>query len=91
MRSTVVRVQGEGTIVLPRELREKYGVGDGEALTLIDLGGGSILLTRRSRVSELADEAARLAAEDGVSLDDMLTALDEERTEYYRSRYGTGS
>jgi hypothetical protein len=56
--------------------------------TLIDMGDGSFLLTPHvSQVNRLGDRVAEMMAEDGVSLYDLLAALDEERQKYYQERY----
>jgi hypothetical protein len=52
------------------------------------LGEGTFLLTSQlSRVAHLGDRVARLLDEDGVTLYQMLAALDEEREIYYREHY----
>ncbi len=54
---TTLQIRSKGTITLPSELRNKYGLEEGEVLNIIDLGNGSFLLSpRRSRVDELADK-----------------------------------
>ena len=54
---TTLQIRSKGTITLPADLRNKYGLEEGEVLNIIDLGNGSFLLSpRRSRVDELADK-----------------------------------
>ena len=86
--ATTVQIRGKGTVTLPIELRRKYGLEEGDVITLIDLGGGSILLTPFvTRVDRLGDRVAQAMTEEEVSLDEILTALDEERERYYQERY----
>ena len=88
MTTVTVRVRRKGVITLPVELRRQYDLKEGDVLTLFDLGDGSFLLTPQvSQVDILADQMARLMAEDGVTLEDMLDALDQEREAYYRDHY----
>jgi bifunctional DNA-binding transcriptional regulator/antitoxin component of YhaV-PrlF toxin-antitoxin module len=83
-----VQVRRKGVITLPIELRRQYGLGEGDVLTLVDIGEGSFLLTPRvSRVAHLGDAVERLMAEQGVTVEEMLEALDEERESYYREHY----
>jgi len=83
-----VQVRQRGTITIPRVLRRKYQLGEGDVFTLVDLGEGSLLLKRgQSEVERLGDQVATILAEEGVALDDMLQALDEERERYYREHY----
>lgn len=86
--STTIQIRSKGAVTLPIELRRKYGLGEGDIITLIDLGDGSFLLTPiLPQVDRLGDRIAQTMAEEGVSVDEILTALDEERKRYYQERY----
>jgi bifunctional DNA-binding transcriptional regulator/antitoxin component of YhaV-PrlF toxin-antitoxin module len=86
--TTTLQIRSKGTVTLPIELRRKYGLDEGDVITLIDLGDGSFLLTPIvTQVDRLGDRVARAMAEAGVSEDELLAALDEERERYYRERY----
>ena len=79
MATTTIQVRKKGSLTLPIELRAKYGV---------DMGDGSFLLTPRvSQVNCLGDRVAEILRDENVSLDDLLTTLDEEREQYYKDRY----
>lgn len=86
--STTIQIRGKGAVTLPIELRRKYGLDEGDIITLIDLGDGSFLLTPIiTKVDRMGDRVAQAMAEEGISLDEILTALDEERERYYQERY----
>lgn len=80
---TTLQIRSKGTITLPSELRNKYGLQEGEVLNIIDLGNGSFLLSpRRSRVDELSDKIRVELELRGESLESMLTTLREVREDY---------
>jgi len=55
---------------------------------MIDLGGGSVVLTPTiSRLVRPGDKVVEILREEGVSLDELLDDLDEERERYYQERY----
>ena len=86
--STTIQIRGKGTVTLPIELRRKYGLDEGDIITLIDLGDGSFVLTPIvTKVDRLGDRVAQAMAEEGISLDEILNTLDEERERYYQERY----
>jgi len=88
MTTNTIQVRKKGAITLPADFRSRYGVGEGDVFTLIDLGDGSFLLTPRvSQVNRLGDRVAEILQEEGVSLDDLLNTLDGERERYYQERY----
>jgi bifunctional DNA-binding transcriptional regulator/antitoxin component of YhaV-PrlF toxin-antitoxin module len=88
MNTMTVQIRRKGLITLPVELRRQYGLGEGDVFTLVDLGDGSFLLTPRvSQLARLGGQVARLMEEEGVTVEEMLEALDEEREDYYREHY----
>ncbi len=83
-----LQIRSKGTITLPASLRKKYKLEEGEVLTVIDLGEGTILIKPMvSQVNKLSSQIARRLKEENVSLDDLLQALDEERKIYYKEHY----
>jgi bifunctional DNA-binding transcriptional regulator/antitoxin component of YhaV-PrlF toxin-antitoxin module len=86
--TTTLQIRSKGTVTPPIELRRKYGIDEGDVITLIDLEDGSFLLIPIvTQVDRLGDRVARAMAEAGVSEDELLAALDEERERYYQERY----
>ncbi|HLO13350.1 MAG TPA: AbrB/MazE/SpoVT family DNA-binding domain-containing protein, partial [Anaerolineales bacterium] len=72
---TTLQIRGKGTITLPANLRKKYNLEEGEVLTVIDLGEGTILLKPMvSEVNRLSRQMAKRLKEENVSLDDLLQA-----------------
>jgi AbrB family looped-hinge helix DNA binding protein len=89
--TNTIQIRKKGSLTLPVELRDKYGLAEGDIFTLIDLGDGSFLLTpRASQVNRLGDRVSEILNEEGISLDDLLSTLDEERAHYYRDHYAEG-
>ena len=88
MSAVKIQLRRKGILTLPVSLRRKYDLDENDVFTLEDLGDGSFLLIPQvSRVARLDDRIAEKMAEEEVSLADMLTALDEERENYYREHY----
>jgi bifunctional DNA-binding transcriptional regulator/antitoxin component of YhaV-PrlF toxin-antitoxin module len=85
---SVVQVRGKGGITLPIELRRAYQVDEGDVYTITALGDGSFLLTPgSSKVQQLGQRIVDEMVASGVTLDDLLAALDDEREAYYREHY----
>ena len=78
--ATSVQMRAKGNLTIPSNLRQKYGIQEGDVLTLIDLGEGSFLLTPRvSLVSKIVAEIEAMRLEAGLTADEMLEALPEVR------------
>jgi bifunctional DNA-binding transcriptional regulator/antitoxin component of YhaV-PrlF toxin-antitoxin module len=88
MSAVNIQLRRKGILTLPVSLRRKYNLDENDVFTLEDLGNGSFLLIPKvSNIARLGDRVAEVMAEEEVSLEDMLEALDEERQNYYREHY----
>ncbi|HHB90702.1 MAG TPA: AbrB/MazE/SpoVT family DNA-binding domain-containing protein [Anaerolineae bacterium] len=77
--TATLQISQRGVITIPKSLREAYGLRPGDTLTLIDLGGVFVLNPHRSEIDALADKIKAQWDEDGVTLEALLRALEEER------------
>ncbi len=85
---TTLQIRSKGTITLPAGLRKKYDLEEGDMLTLIDMGDGNFVLTSKSsNFLRDADKVAKAVADAGVTLEELLETLDEERQRYYEEHY----
>lgn len=81
-----VKIRRKGTITIPAKLRKEYILKENQTLTVIDLGEGTILLTPKvSQVDKLANQIAEKFKDEGITLEDLLQALNELRKTYNRS------
>lgn len=83
MEIRTIQVRARGSLTLPAPLRERHGLREGDPLTLIDLDGVFVLSPRVGVVGRLAREIESLRRESGVSLDELLTTVREERARYH--------
>jgi len=88
---STVQVRDRGVLTLPAELREKYGIRSGDTFRLVDLDGIFVLTPMAPMAPELAREIERARIEAGLSTDDLLRSLREQRERYRRERYGDAS
>lgn len=79
MQQYIVQLRERGVVTLPKEIRERYGLGPDAPLTLIDWDGILLLSSRVPVVTELAKQLAAERAAAGISLDDLLAAWKEDR------------
>lgn len=82
-----VQVRDRGVFTLPAEIREKYGIQPGDTFRLVDLDGIFVLTPMVPMVPELAREIEKARLEAGLSTDDLLRGLREQRERYHREQY----
>lgn len=84
---TTIQVRQRGTLTLPAELRSKYNIETGATFYLVDLDGVLVLSPMTPMLPELAREIERLRLEAGVSVEEFLLELREQRQKYYHEKY----
>lgn len=79
MEARTIQLRGRGSLTLPAPLRERHGLREGDPLTLVDLDGVFVLSPKLGVVGKLAREIEALRRKAGLSLDDLLATVREER------------
>ncbi len=87
MSDSALQVRKRGVVTLPVELRQKYGIEEGDTFRLIDLDGVSVLTRMVSLVPELAQEIERLRLEAGLTTEEWLDGLREQLERYHAEAY----
>jgi AbrB family looped-hinge helix DNA binding protein len=82
-----IQVRKRGVVTLPAELREKYGIEEGDTFRVLDLDGLFVLTPMVPMVPELAREIESLRLEAGVSIHELLEGLRDQRDRYYREHF----
>ena len=70
-KATMIQVRKRGTLTLPANVRERYGIDEGDPLTLVDLDGLLVLTPKVLVVPKLAAEMERLRTKAKLSLRDL--------------------
>ena len=84
---TTIQVRQRGTLTLPADLRQRYGIREGDSFRLVDMDGVFVLSPMTPIVPELAREIEKLRAETGLTIEEMLVSLREQRERYYQEHY----
>ena len=66
--TTTVQLRPRGSLTLPRSVRRKYRLADGDAVDVVDLDGVLLLVPRGLTIPRLAAEMERLRRGARVSL-----------------------
>jgi AbrB family looped-hinge helix DNA binding protein len=82
-----IQVRKRGVVTLPAELRDKYGIEEGDTFRVVDLDGILVLTPMVPMVPELAREIERARLEAGLSTEELLRSLREQRERYAQETY----
>ncbi|MCA9947611.1 MAG: hypothetical protein KC449_29225 [Anaerolineales bacterium] len=81
-----IQVGKQGTIMLPSKLCQKYNILTGETFHLTDLDGVFILSPIAPKVHKLAQEIEQMRQQAGLTTQELLTGLQEQREIYYTEK-----
>ncbi len=84
----LVQVRERGQFTIPAPIRRAMGIKEGDVFSLIQLGDTLIATRKRLVAQEVARAIEALMEEEGLSLEDLLEGLEEERKRYVREKYG---
>ncbi len=87
--TTAVQVRERGVVTLPASLRRKYGIKVGDTFQVLDLDGLFVLTPMVPMVPELAREIERARVEAGLSTEELLLSLREQRERYSQETHGS--
>ena len=77
-----MQLRARGTLTLPARVRERYSLEEGDPITLVDLDGVVVLAPRLGIVPKLAAEIERLRIAAGLSEEELIAGVREERERY---------
>jgi bifunctional DNA-binding transcriptional regulator/antitoxin component of YhaV-PrlF toxin-antitoxin module len=89
--NVTMQVRQRGTFTFPAELRKKYDIRTGDTYHVVDLDGIFVLTPMTPIVPELANEIERMRLEAGLSTEELLSSLREQRARYVTETYGDDS
>jgi antitoxin PrlF len=88
MEMEVSRMSSKGQVTIPKSIRERLRLHDGDKIAFIE-ENEKITITKASTLSfnKLANEIAKIAEEKGITEEDMLEELERVREEMWNERY----
>jgi len=84
------QIRERGQLTIPKKVREKRALYDGEAVTIIPLGDSILVTPKKLGLEEARREIRKIMKSAGVTLDDLLKGLKEERARLSEEIYGNG-
>lgn len=83
-----VKLLGRGQLTIPKEIREALKLEEDDQLSVFVVGSCMVLTPKKLQRAALAKAAEAELKEQGLSLDDVMESLKEERKRYNKENYG---
>jgi AbrB family looped-hinge helix DNA binding protein len=83
------QIRERGQLTIPKEIREKGALYDGEAVTIVPVGDAILVSPQKLGLEEARREIRKLMKRAGVTAEALLEGVEEERAKLFEETYGT--
>jgi antitoxin PrlF len=84
----LVRIQEKGQVTIPTEIRKKLGLKRGDLVAVMETPEGVFITPQQVLATTALDRIGDILKEQGVSLEELLAAGRQIRTEMLQEDYG---
>jgi bifunctional DNA-binding transcriptional regulator/antitoxin component of YhaV-PrlF toxin-antitoxin module len=82
------QIRGRGQLTIPKKVREKGALYDGEAVSIIPIGDSILVTPRKLELDEARLQLGRIMKASGVTLETLVEGLEDERRALFVETYG---
>jgi len=90
-RSNTAEIKSRGQLTIPKRIRVMSRLEEGQIVSIIPVGDSVIITPKRLELDEARREMKKILRASGVSIEDLLEGLKEEREKLYQETYGKKS
>lgn len=85
---SVAEIKSRGQLTIPKKIRSAGHLEEGQVVSIIPVGDSILITPKRLELDEARRQIKRLLKSSGLSLEDLIAGLKEERETLYRETYG---
>ena len=90
-RSVTAEIKSRGQLTIPKRIRVMSRLEEGQIVSIIPVGDSVIITPRRLELDDARREIKRIMKSAGLSPEELLAGLKEEREKLYQETYGKKS
>ncbi len=91
LKPFLAEIKSRGQLTIPKKIRDMSNLEEGQVVSIIPCGESIFITPRRLMLDEARREIGRIMKESGLTLEDLLAGLKEERKTLFKERYGKKS
>ncbi len=88
VKSLVTEIKSRGQLTIPKKIREISHFEEGQIVSIIPVGDSVIITPKRLELDEARRQVRKILKGSGLSIEDILEGLKEERETFYEETYG---
>jgi bifunctional DNA-binding transcriptional regulator/antitoxin component of YhaV-PrlF toxin-antitoxin module len=82
------QIRGRGQLTIPKKVREKGALYDGETVSIIPIGDSILVTPRKLEVDEARLQLGRIMKASGVTFEELIEVFEDERRALFEETYG---
>ena len=91
LRAVITEIKARGQLTIPKKIREKSHLEEGQAVSIIPVGDSVIITPRRLTLDEARRQIKMIVRDTGISIEELLAGIKEERRSLYEETYDKNS
>jgi len=88
IKAAVAEIKSRGQLTIPKKIREMVHLDEGQVVSIIPIGESIIVTTKRLELDEARRQIKRIMKAAGISVEELLAGLKEERENLFKETYG---
>jgi AbrB family looped-hinge helix DNA binding protein len=88
IKAAVAEIKSRGQLTIPKKIREMVHLDEGQLVSIIPIGESIIVTTKRLELDEARRQIKRIIKAAGISVEELLAGLKEERENLFKETYG---
>jgi len=87
-KSITAEIKSRGQLTIPKKIRAVTRLEEGQVVSIIPLGESVLITPQKLELEEARREIRKVLKASGLSVEDLLKGLKEERERLYQETYG---
>ncbi len=88
LRPIITEIKARGQLTIPKKIRDKGQLEEGQAVSIIPVGDSVIITPRQLTLDEARRQIKMMLKDSDLSVEEILEGIKEERRLLYEETYG---
>jgi AbrB family looped-hinge helix DNA binding protein len=89
-KAAIAEIKARGQLTIPKKIREMSQIEEGNVVSILSIGDSLIITPKRLELDEVRRQLKKLVKASGLTLEELIEGLKEERAELFKETYGAG-
>jgi AbrB family looped-hinge helix DNA binding protein len=88
MKPLTTEIKSRGQVTIPKKIRVMGYLEEGQVVSIIPMGDSVIITPKKLELDEARREIRKVLVASGLSAEDLIAGLSDEREKLYQETYG---